>query len=389
MAKRPVTVNDLLVGQVGLDLECADRVYLNGYVPNLQAPGHIVGFLTRHLGNPIPSPALMDQIGQRFRQAVDSYAEANHIPVVRFGKGQRKVEVMRPMMRTAAATRRSQVVAIGIAQEYAWVSDAHTTRSESGAPWFTFGKAQRRVSAYYFYLWDAQMGGAFIKVCSYFPYPMKIWVNGHEWSKRQATAAGIGFTELSNGFASCDDPAGLQAICDRFGPQPIRDFVERWLDRLPLPLTAADRAAGFWWDLSMRQVEFSRTIVFTAPRHARTFLPDPHRRQPRPRPSRQHRNHLRPQDPPTGQAPVDPAVTAAGRHAAREVQDRHRPRQPGCDRQRVLQALPGQAVPQRRSGHADRDRRQRHHRSGRAAPPGTLRRTVGQGTCDQPPDRGS
>jgi hypothetical protein len=272
VAKRAVTVNDLLAGQVGLDIECADRVYLNGYVPNLQLPGQVVGFLTRHLGQPIPSPALMDQIGQRFRHAVDTYTQANHIPVVRFGKGQRKVEVMRPLMRAAAAQGRSQVVAVGIAQEYAWVTDARTTRSESGAPWFAFTKAHRRVNSYYFYLWDEQMGGAFIKVCSYFPYPMKIWINGHEWAKLQAAAAGIGFTELSNGFASCADAAALQAVCDRFGPEPIQAFVQRWWARLPLPLTGTDRAAGYWWDLSMRQVEFSRTIVFTAPRHARTFF---------------------------------------------------------------------------------------------------------------------
>jgi hypothetical protein len=31
-----LTVNDLLDGHVALDLECLDRVYLNGYVPNLQ-----------------------------------------------------------------------------------------------------------------------------------------------------------------------------------------------------------------------------------------------------------------------------------------------------------------------------------------------------------------
>jgi hypothetical protein len=110
VAKRPVTVNDLLAGQVGLDIECADRVYLNGYVPTLQVPGQIVGFLTRHLGNPIPSPAVMDQIGQRFRRAVDSYAEANQIPVVRFTKGQRKVDLMRPVMARAAAVGRSQAV---------------------------------------------------------------------------------------------------------------------------------------------------------------------------------------------------------------------------------------------------------------------------------------
>jgi len=67
----------------------------------------------------------------------------------------------------------------------------------------------------------------------------------HEWAKRQAAKAGIGFTELSNGFASADDPATLRAICDRLGPGTIRVFFERWTSRLPLPLTTADRDAGF------------------------------------------------------------------------------------------------------------------------------------------------
>jgi hypothetical protein len=41
-------------------------------------------------------------------------------------------------------------------------------------------------------------------VCAYFPCPGKIWINGHEWTKRQACKAGLGVTELSNGFATCD-----------------------------------------------------------------------------------------------------------------------------------------------------------------------------------------
>ena len=36
MASRIVTVNDVLDGHVGLDLECFDRIYLNGWVPTLQ-----------------------------------------------------------------------------------------------------------------------------------------------------------------------------------------------------------------------------------------------------------------------------------------------------------------------------------------------------------------
>src|SRR2546428_13167419 len=52
------------------------------YVPNLQVGGQVVTFLTEHLGNPIPSPALFKQIGDRFREAVRSFAEINGIPVL-------------------------------------------------------------------------------------------------------------------------------------------------------------------------------------------------------------------------------------------------------------------------------------------------------------------
>ncbi|WP_448072487.1 hypothetical protein [Georgenia yuyongxinii] len=267
-----VTVNDLLDDHVALEVECLDRIYLNGYVPNLQVAGQVVTFMTRHLGFPIPSPAIMEKIGTRFRRSVRAFAEELGIPIVKFARDDRKVDVMRRYLDAQARTGRSAVVAVGFAQEYQNVFSSSERQSPSGVPSFGFYKADRRVTCFYFYLWDADFGPAFIKICAYFPYPIKVWLNGHEWAKRQATAAGIGFTALSNGFASCEDPAALQAVCDRLGPGTINVFFERWMSRLPLPLDDADRAAGYWWELSMRQIEVSRTIVFDAPRRARAFF---------------------------------------------------------------------------------------------------------------------
>src|SRR6266516_3768643 len=272
MATRVVTVNDVLDGHVALDIECLDRIYLNGYVPILQSSGQVVAFLCQHLGYPFPSPALFDKVGQRFRAAVASFAQANNIPWVKFGEDDRKLEVMRPHLDRQAGTVRSGVAAIGVAQEFQRVWTAYERPTRTGARQFSFTKADRRVSCYYFYLWDDDFGPAFIKVCAYFPYPIKIWVNGHEWAKRQAAKAGLAFTALSNGFAACDDPAALQEICDRLQPGTIEVFAQRWLHRLPLPFGPADQRAGYWWEISMRQVEVSRTIVFDAPRHARGFF---------------------------------------------------------------------------------------------------------------------
>jgi hypothetical protein len=268
-----VTVPELLDGHTVLDIECLDRIYLNGYVPLLQVGGQVVTFLRDHLGMPVASPAVFEKIGTRFRQAVARFAEMNDIPVVKFKKGTRKIDVMRPLLARAARAGRPGVVAIGWAQEFQLVWDARKRDTDpSRSPQFSFAKAERRVTCYYFYVWDQRWGPGFIKVCAYFPYPVKVWLNGHEHAKRAAASAGVGFTELSNGFASAGNPAALQAICDRLGPCDIQAFFDRWVSRLPLPLTPADRAAGYWWELSLRQVEVSRTLVFDAPRQVRAFF---------------------------------------------------------------------------------------------------------------------
>ncbi|HEV8651115.1 MAG TPA: hypothetical protein VG276_17435 [Actinomycetes bacterium] len=273
MGERVVTVNDVLDGHTVLDISCLDRLCLSAFVQKLQTPGGVVFFLHEHRGMPVASPAVFEQTGARFRDGMRRFAEDNHIPVVRFRRDDRKIGVMRPHLGRAARTGRSQVAAVGVAQEFQVVWTARRRDTDPARPpQCSFTKQQRRVTVFYVYVWDDDSGPAVIKVCSWFPYPVKVWVNGHEWAKRQAAKAGIGFAELSSGFASADDPAALQTICDRLGPGTIRVFFERWASRLPLPLSTADRDGGFWWDLTMRQVETSRTIVFDAPRHARSFF---------------------------------------------------------------------------------------------------------------------
>jgi len=268
-----VTAAEMVAGHVGLDISCVDRLYLNGYVAKLQTPGGVIYFFHDHRGKPIASPALFEPIGEKFRKDIKDWAQANGIPLIRFSAGDRKADVMAPYLDAAAATGRSQVAAVGCAQEFQLVWTARKRDTDpGGCPQFSFTKEQRRVSVFYVYIWDSTMGGGFIKICTYFPYPVKAWVNGHEWAKRQAAAAGIGFTALSNGFASCEDPAALQVICDRFGPGTVQVWFERWMARIPLPLDDADRDAGYWWELSMRQVETSRTLVFDDDVHARAFF---------------------------------------------------------------------------------------------------------------------
>ena len=271
MAQRPVTFSDIAAGHVSLAIDGFDRIYLNGWVPALQTSGQVAGWLGWR-GFPIASPAALGKISQGFRAAVRRYADSNDIPWVTFRKGDRKLDVMRPYLDAAERAGQSKVVAIGEAREFQWVFDATRKQDGDRVPWFRFYRTERLVTCYYFYLHDRRIGPAFIKVCAYAPYPVKAGCNGHEIARRAALAEGIAVTPLASGFAATSDPARLQELCDMIQAGTLRVFFETWMNRIPLPLTGADRDHGCWWQLSMRQIEVSRTLVFDDPRRVRTVF---------------------------------------------------------------------------------------------------------------------
>jgi hypothetical protein len=199
-------VNEILRDPVTLTVDCMDRIYLNGYIPNLQVPGQLVNFLTKHRGHPIPSPALLGKIGDQFAKAVQDYAQENSIPILHLEPGQRKDEVAADYRQKFS--RVEGVVFIGIAQEKAQSFKARK-KDQKGPVGFEWSRQSVRVHYYYFYLQDAEFGPAFIKVCSYVPYPIKIYLNGHEWAEQQVRQAGVGFETLDNGFLSCQAPEKL------------------------------------------------------------------------------------------------------------------------------------------------------------------------------------
>ena len=155
------------------------------------------------------------------------------------------------------------MVAVVAAQEVQWVFSTKNRATKPGAVNYDFVNDGRRVGVYYFYVFDRDFGPGFIKICTCFPYLAKVWLNGHEWARRQAADDQIGFAALTNGFAVCDDPAGLQGICDCFGPADVQAFFDRWTARNP---DAAHGCRSCRWELSVRQVEVSRApAVFSSP----------------------------------------------------------------------------------------------------------------------------
>jgi hypothetical protein len=261
-------VAEVIRDHVTLAVECVDRLYLNAYVPGLQRGPGVVAFL-RQRGQVIASPALFGEITNIFKAALGQYCSTRKIPWIEFTKGQAKDQLVETYRQQFTADE--GVVLVGVAQEKAkaW---AGTKKVDGRRVHFTFNWHTVYVNHYYIYLIDRNWGPAFIKVCGYAPYAVKVCLNAHEWAKRQAQRRGIPCEALDNGFLACADPASLQAICDSLSADDIQDFFDRWVGSLPLPLSADDAASGFSYRLSILQMEVSLTQVFDDPVRGREFF---------------------------------------------------------------------------------------------------------------------
>jgi len=264
------SVADVLTEHVRFQVECIDRMFLNVYVPQLQYPAGLVGYVHRQLGLPIASTAPLAKITDAFAAAVHRFARDNDLPWVNFVKGQRKDDVAHEYL--ASFTGSEGVLFVGRAQEKTKLFRTEKRRDAHGDsyPWIV--QTTGLVNHFYFYCYDDDFGPFFIKFCSYFPYNAKLCINGNHWAQRQAAKAGIGFTALDNGFAAVDDVDRLQRICDNLGPEQIDALLRKWSAILPHPFTAADRAAGYRYDLSILQAEFSLTQMLDKPVSGRMFF---------------------------------------------------------------------------------------------------------------------
>jgi hypothetical protein len=266
----PRSVADVLRDHVTLEVEGIDRMYLNVYQPKLQTEKQAACFFRFHRGQPVASSSLMGVMTNEFLRQVDAFVEQHDIPVVSFKKGQRKDDVAAEYRARFQGTE--GVLFLGKAQEKVTVfrTEQRTDAAGHKYPWIV--KSATPVNQFYFYCIDADFGPFFLKFSTYFPYNAKLCLNGHEYVKRQLAKEAIAFEPLDNGILSCADPQRLQQLCDGLSAAQIDALLRKWLAKLPHPYSTTDRQAGFRYQVSILQAEFSLTQVLDRPQTGRIFF---------------------------------------------------------------------------------------------------------------------
>ena len=268
------SVAEILRSHVTLELEGLDRLYLNVYVPKLQYPSGVATFLRYHRGAQYASSVVLQPISDAFVATMDAFVTTHQIPVITFRKGQRKDDLAKEALAAFAKAGGTEgVLFVGKAQEKTPVirtEKRHNPRTGRPYPWLVWSTAM--VNHWYWYAVDRDFGPFFLKVCTYFPYTVKVCLNGHEYLKRQLAREAIQFEALDNGLRTCAEPKRAQTLCDRLSAEKIEGLVRKWLRVLPSAFTPADTREGYRYVVSVLQAEFSLTQVLDRPATGRLFF---------------------------------------------------------------------------------------------------------------------
>ncbi|MDP1624754.1 MAG: hypothetical protein Q8L64_03185 [bacterium] len=134
-------------------------------------------------------------------------------------------------------------------------------------------RRQRKCLHYYCYYLDAEFGLMHIRLQSWLPFDIQIYVNGREWLARQLDQRGIAYDRYDNKLTQIADLKTAQTLCERFTQRKWLRVLHA-LARRVNPFLGAIRKAGFgdyYWTLA--QAEYATDIFFRDRETLEALLP--------------------------------------------------------------------------------------------------------------------
>ena len=249
---------------LALVYHCFDQIVIQGYLPLLTRPEHIVHFFRDVHGVAPITKEVLRQRTTEYNQWVEAFASNRQIAIEWAEKGVRKEDYVRPRLRRMERQGRYGVYFILKSMEVGTTFRSTMPKFPTPDPNHRILSRQRsRYTHYYFYIRDPVLGPIALCVGSFLPFSITYYLNGHHFIEQQLRRAGVEFRKDDNAFLWVADPTTLQAAADALSAKIIRTRLEYWSLVVGPKFSTKDRHAinlGRYY--SLQQVEYCRNLIF-------------------------------------------------------------------------------------------------------------------------------
>jgi hypothetical protein len=235
-------------------LGCHDRVIFKGYLP-FGRDNHLNGWVDHSLKMRRKDfLAFVEKQSQVLVDHAKAEADKAGISFQRLEGKPNKEKLVQELLRQAPRDE-GLVTVLQVMETCRTVKLLHG----KGRPHLAFARRPQRVLYYYFL--DADFGLMYVRIQTWFPFTVQVYVNGHDWLARQMQRRHVGFVQCDNAFTQLDDATAAQRLADRFPKLRWVKILNRWARHVnPLMGQSWLGDADYYWVID--QAEYSTDVLF-------------------------------------------------------------------------------------------------------------------------------
>lgn len=242
-------------------LSCFDRVILRGHLP-LAGPGYFATWAySKHFclckeppdATWYPLKQAMPEFAEELKAHAQAVAAAADRPYQYLTSSQ-------DMEKNARVLAERDGISDGLVCIYAVKETGRTFRIRWSDEGPRIGPDLRVCSMLYYYFMDREYGLIHVKIQTWFPFTVQVYVNGHEWLARKLDKEGIAYRKVDNAFVWIEDMGRAQKCADRFWRRDWPKLLDRFAARVNPLLSDWLAGQSYYWVLD--QVEYSTDVLF-------------------------------------------------------------------------------------------------------------------------------
>ena len=235
-------------------LSCFDRVILTGTIPQICYSQGMTSYLYSQGIKIFDYPKFAEPFKEAIRKNADQLAKDNDIEIEFVRKSSlRKEDLVKKVLDKKGC--KSGLVHILSAME----------GCSSYKPWHdkqtkkTYLKgSQSKCLHYYFYFIDPYLGYGYIRVPTWCPFKLQIYINGHNILANELDKEGLKYSMLDNAFDYIEDFEKAQEICDNIDVKKMHKRLDE-LAKIYCPVYSSFNQVYHW---SIMQAEYATDIIF-------------------------------------------------------------------------------------------------------------------------------
>lgn len=241
-----------------------DRMIINGYFRPLLSEQTRIGYLYS-LGIPLRdfTEYFKDVTAQLIRQIEDSAGELGRPVVYLPSAKDRKEDIAKGILLSAPVDE-------GLICVLKTLESCRTAKVVGGEGKQFLKSSQTKCLHYYLYYLDREFGFMFVKIQTWFPFNIQVYINGRELMKHVFDTNGISYQCYDNSFTDISDVAKAQELADKFDSARLCRRLDAFARSISPFLDTVQKKFGQGYFWCMDQCEFATDIMFKE----RSFLED-------------------------------------------------------------------------------------------------------------------